>query len=230
MRAARFEWTRLWSLRQSWIILLVILASGAGGMFYRYSLLDTSTGVIDVIQAPILLLPLVASLVPAQAIGQEYRFGLARNTLTLFPLRLEIFLAKWVVPTIVAAAVSAVALAVFVGAAAVSSSSPLDLGTTATVLARDALYLVVYLTIAFAVTALTRQTTIGVIAPFLLSLFLERFLLIQALKVDPALLPFASGADFVATSEGAWGSLAVLAGYALAVLVAAAAAFRWRDA
>lgn len=231
MTAIRYELFRLRSIRSTTILAAcLVLAGPVAGALQRNADLSSSAGLHQVIGLISQLMMIVASVIPAQAIGQEYRFGLIRQTLTLFPKRTGILAAKWLVSSTIATLASICSCLLALVAAAIVSGSAVDYGSAATMLLRLALYLFVYFTIVFAVTVLTRQTALGVILPLLFTLFIEGGLLETLLKIPAEFLPFGSGGEFRVAETGAWSQLAVFAGYAVLAYVVGLVVFRSRDA
>jgi ABC-2 type transport system permease protein len=120
-RALRMEWTRLRTLRSSWLMAgLCLLASGGLGLavaIYDGDAvgLDLAAGVINPGQpAPT---PIVLGLIGVLAWGHDYRYGTIRPLLTVQPRRGVLATARVLVFTafLTAVAIAAVALACVAG-------------------------------------------------------------------------------------------------------------------
>ena len=85
-----FEWRRLWSVRATWIMLLVFVSANTFfGIFPLFSARQEGMqSWIGLYNTPANFLSLVLiSVVAAQVFGHEYRYGTIRLTLTEFPKR-----------------------------------------------------------------------------------------------------------------------------------------------
>lgn len=231
MRALEFEWARMTSLRSTWVLLAgCVLGGTVLGAFYRFIDATSLDGALAVAEAPMILLTFVASMLVARAMGDDYRYGMARTTLTLFPGRTGIFAARAVVSVVPACLAVVVGVVGAMVASGVMSGYGVSPGVVATVASRQGLYALVYLLLVLAVTTLTRSSPIGVVTVFVLALFLEQTLAQQALRLPTSVLPFASGTAFRQSASGGYEDLAVFAAYAVALLAAAWGSYRYRDA
>lgn len=231
MTAVRFELLRLRTLRGTWLVIALVLVLGVVvGAFNQDADLTTGDGILGVLGIATIILPIIASLLPAQAIGQEYRFGLIRQTATQFPDRTRILLAKLCVSSVVATLAVVLAYCLSVVAAMVVSGSSIDASALVTLLTREGLYVLGYCVFVFAAAALTRQVALGVFLPLMAGLFVEGGLLGALIGVPESALPVTSGLAFKAAASGEWDRLLVFGGYAILLLVVTTAVFRRRDA
>lgn len=238
--ALRYEWRRISSVRATWILVgCAIVLSTAFALLFRAAI-GSSTGGVEGDGAPVLNLTLTENVgasttnlivlvllgtIAAQAFGQEYRHGTIRLTLTEFPKRTPIFIAKVVVCCVVILVSflisTAIAYAVFAGNAQIIND-----GFTSFFgyLVRACAYLVGFCLVVFAVTVLTRILALGVIIPFAFAAVAEPLLgtlVGQYVSWVPKALPFTSGADFVTGNDifrnglvfGAWVIVLTIAGY-----------------
>jgi ABC-2 type transport system permease protein len=189
--ALRYEWVRITTVRSTRIcmVLAVLFGVGIGYLVSNptYSNFDDAgmpvgDPTVDWYGAfgfPLLLTVVLASIVSAQAIGQEYRFGLIRLTLTAFPQRGRILLAK---VTVVALACVVVALLSYagswIGVAVHGYPIPPDgvSAPDATFLVRGAVFVVLWGLSAFALAGITRQTAIGIAVPLVSGFIVEQIL------------------------------------------------------
>lgn len=230
-KALQFELFRLRSARRTGLLIALILLLGVVlGAFQRDADLTNGPGILAVVVSSTLILPIIASVLPAQAIGQEYRFGLIRQTVTLFPDRIRIFTAKWLVSSLVATVAVVLAYTVSVVAAMVASGSSIDTGALVNVLAREGLYVLGYCVFVFAGAALTRQVALGVFLPLMAGLFIEGGLLQELMNIPAAALPLTSGSTFKSAASGGWDHLLVFGGYAVLLFFLSLVVFRRQDA
>src|SRR5215467_3731980 len=115
--ALGYEWRRITSTRSMWILSGLLVALGLAYLLVIVG--GTGVGADSVLTSPASLGGFLTAALGAQAIGQEYRFGTIRSTLTLFPRRPQIFAAKAAVAVgvAVAAGLLAVAVCVLIGIA-----------------------------------------------------------------------------------------------------------------
>ncbi len=241
----KYEWVRITTVRSTWILIALaviipaaiallvawlVQINGAGGRGPQ----EAQSGVIG-------FLPLSAAIVctiGAAAFGQEYRHELIRITLAVFPRRTPVFLAKTVMVAIFAVITAVLAIAVisaaeYLGALISSSSWSTDVIGIPGILAIG--YLTIFVLIAFALTALTRNQPLGIIAPIVLSVLIEPILggiaAAQNWTWIDWVLPFSNGTAALSTDGAeAWGHLAVFGGWFLVLAIPAWILFLRRDA
>jgi ABC-2 type transport system permease protein len=257
----RYEWLRLITIRSTWIMLAmpIILAAAVGWLFGHFSdALDPGgKGVtigFDVLigASPIMTLSAVfLSVVCAQAIGQEYRHGLIRVTLTQFPHRSRVLVVKIAMMSILALIMAAVVVAVFWGAAVVGitptgGSVNYVAATDNSLIVRALLYVLIFTMIAFAITMITRIIQLGIILPIVLALLVEPIVRVIVLismgqssggqpdiSSEPLilrLLPFTSGQSALSTDGDPWQGLLVFAIWGAALMIPGWILFARRDA
>ncbi len=195
---------------------------------------------------PLTLTAVFAAVIAAQCIGQEYRFGLIRLTLTAFPQRVSILVSKlaWVVlSAVLVALVSYVGS--WVGVALRGYLTP-PAGLVApdtTYLVRGGVYVVMFALSAFALAGITRQTAVGIAVPIVSGLIVEQIL--GALLRDRVdwlvkILPWSTASRWSETGSFdfggdqyyavGWAALGVFAVWLLAFLVVEVVSFLRRDA
>ncbi len=189
--ALRYEWVRISTVRSTRIVLVLTVLASAGLAFLialpRSAAVDESgnvveSGAIDWYAAfgfPLSLAAIFASILAAQAIGQEYRFGVIRLTFTAFPKRSQVLVAKLV--AVVASSVVVVLLSFLgseIGVALRGHPVP-PAGVESpdsTYLLRGAVYVVLWALSAFALAGITRQTAVGIAVPLISGLIVEPLL------------------------------------------------------
>jgi ABC-type transport system involved in multi-copper enzyme maturation permease subunit len=258
--ALRYEWVRVSTVRSTKLLLgfvLVLSTLLAWLIANPQQALDDQGNQVGLspvdwwgaFGGPLPLTAVFASVVAAQAIGQEYRFGLIRLTLTAFPDRVQILVAKLVVVVVAAAVLTLVS---FVGSELgvtlrghplpAVDSPPAD----GTFLLRGTVFVVLWALSAFALAGVTRQTAIGIAVPIVSGLVVEQ--LLMALLSDRIgwlvhNLPWTSGGrwgdDVRTAGRGAvlgqelsvgWAAVGVFAVWVAAFLAVEVVAFLRRDA
>ncbi len=238
--ALRYEWRRISSIRSTWILVgLAIALSTAFALLFSLAIgtanetadanqaqgLDVSlAGSVSSSTTNLIVLILLGTLA-AQAFGQEYRHGTIRLTLTEFPKRTPIFVAKVIICCVVILVsflvATVIAWLILRGNAAVTDDGMASFGAY---ILRTCVYLVGFCLIVFAITVLTRILALGVIIPLAFAAVAEP--LLSALVGNyiswlPDVLPFASGSQFVAGTDmlrngavfGVWVVVLIAAGY-----------------
>jgi ABC-2 type transport system permease protein len=189
--ALRYEWVRITTIRSTRIclVLALVLAGGLAALISQpqYTNFDENGPVGPPVvqwwtafEAPLAIAAVLASVVAAQTIGQEYRFGLIRLTLTAFPKRAQILTAK-VVSVVLTGLVFALVsfLGSWIGVALrgyptrpENAPDPAD----STILERGVLFVVLWALSAFAIAGITRQTALGIAVPIVSGLIVEQIL------------------------------------------------------
>lgn len=236
MSLLTYERRRIRSIRSTWVtvavvvllgaltaLLFVTIASGPGENGQPTT--DTRT-VYSVLYGPLVVVPL--SVLAAMAFGGEYKFGLVRLTLTSFPQRTRVLLAKlgvvlvWMVATLLATWAAAVALG-FIFADNITWD-PFDVGNLAFA-GRAMLLALAYGVFVFSLVVITRSQALGLTLMLVWMLVVEG-ILGSFLSGDGGWLkyamPMTQGAEFVATGSLTglvillvWLGLAVLAAWGL---------------
>ena len=245
----RYEWVRISTVRSTWFLIVLAMLVPAGlALFVSWlvgSLGDEAGGPPDGSGGGGLagFLPLTAAIlcaIGAAAFGQEYRHGLIRITLAIFPRRTPVFVAKAVMVAVVTVVAAILAIAMIVVAQAfggVVSGQGATWDETAWGASgvRAVLYVVIFVLTAMAITALTRNQPLGIIAPIVLAVLIEPIIatiaFVQEWTWIDWVLPFSGGSAAVST-EGAeaWGHLAVFGAWFLALAIPAWLLFARRDA
>ncbi len=240
--ALRYEWRRISSIRSTWILLgCAIVLSAAFALLFGLGVSSAAesvdndglqrlgTPLVDVVSLSttnLIVLVLLGTLA-AQAFGQEYRHGTIRLTLTEFPKRTPVFVAKMVVCC--ALELAAFAVATLIAFVILQGNSQLVSDGAASFLEyflRACLYLVGFCLIVFAITVLTRVLALGVIIPLAFAAVAEPLLIVLVgnyVSWISDVLPFTSGLAFVAGTDmlrngavfGAWVVVLTGAAYAL---------------
>lgn len=180
IRALVFEWRRLWSVRSTWIMLFAYTAINS--FFGIYPLFSGNVqgmqSWLGLYNTPANFLSLVLlSVVAAQVFGHEYRYGTIRLTLTEFPKREVVMLAKTLILIVFTTFTLILnwgvlgALAQFAPEGTISADSP---GFTfgpynPAELWKVYLYVLGYVIIAMSISAITRNLAIGIVVPLLLT-------------------------------------------------------------
>ena len=178
--ALHYEWVRISTVRSTRILLVVLLVVSAGlgwlvavPHYLAYDETGNPIGpaVVNWWKAfgmPLSLTAVLTSVVAAQAIGQEYRFGVIRLTLTAFPRRPQILAAKLIV---VAGACVVFTLVSYLGSLLALTIRGYPTPPAAAPEAQD-LYLLkgVVLVLlwglsSFALAGIVRQTAVGIVVP-----------------------------------------------------------------
>lgn len=241
MDALTYEWRRARTIRTTWItgafVVLGLLALGLLGQAVISAVEGsgaiTAASIVDqsLISNPIVIV-LVSSL-GAMAFGHEYRYGTIRLTLTAFPKRGVVFVAKLVMTLLVCVAAVVAAVAVtYAALAAVQGTALADTGISVPTLAWHALvFAVTYGLLAFAVTVITRNHPLGIVAPLLL--FMIELLMVPALAGRlpwlPDLLPITAMGNWF-NGESVAAAVAVWAVWIGALLAIGLILLRRRDA
>ena len=179
MSALLYEWRRLWSVRSTWIVggiyLLIVGFLGAGPVFLVQEVnIQSWAGLYS---TPSNVLALVAlSVVASQAFGHEYRYGLIRLTLSEYPAREKVLLAKTIVTVTYISIMLLIAWAVLgiIGALAGDRVSNhvagFSLGgSRIPSLIEVFLWTIAYCILAFSISLLARNLALGIVLPLLLT-------------------------------------------------------------
>ena len=186
MSALLYEWRRLWSVRSTWIVggiyLFIVGFLGAGPVFLVQEVnIQSWAGLYS---TPSNVLALVAlSVVASQAFGHEYRYGLIRLTLSEYPAREKVLLAKTVVTVTYVSIMLLIAWAVLgiIGALAEDRVSNhvagFSLGgSRIPSLIEVFLWTIAYCILAFSISLLARNLALGIVLPLLLTTLIEPLL------------------------------------------------------
>ena len=243
----RYEWVRISTVRSTWALIgLAMLVPAGLALFVSYlvsTLGDEAGGPPDGGGGFSAVLPLTAAVlcaIGAAAFGQEYRHGLIRITLAIFPRRTPVFIAKALMVAVIIAVAAVLSIATIVlaqalGGVIAGSGATWDDTAWGAAGLRAVIYVVFFVLIAFAITALTRNQPLGIITPIVLAVLIEPIVstiaFVQGWSWMDWVLPFSGGAAAV-SSQGAeaWGHLAVFGGWFLIIAIPAWIVFVRRDA
>ena len=243
----RYEWVRISTVRSTWALIgLAMLVPAGLALFVSYlvgNLGDAAGGPPDGGGGLSAFLPLTAAVlcaIGAAAFGQEYRHGLIRITLAIFPRRTPVFIAKALMVAVIIAVAAVLSIATIVlaqalGGVIAGSGATWDDTAWGAAGLRAVIYVVFFVLIAFAITALTRNQPLGIITPIVLAVLIEPIVstiaFVQGWSWMDWVLPFSGGAAAV-SSQGAeaWGHLAVFGGWFLIIAIPAWIVFVRRDA
>ncbi len=238
MELLNYEWRRARSIRTTWITSFFLIASVAG--FAYLTTLATGDPEVDALPLtdiigqsiavnPIALV-LLASL-GAMAFGHEYRYGTIRLTLTAFPRRTGVFLAKLVMTVLLTLGVLAVAAAVAYGVLVLVQADTGG-GLSWTDLAwQTAVFGMTLSGLAFCLTVITRNHPLGIIGPLLLSILESVLIAIlgERFRWLPEVLPLTSMQSWF-YGEDVARSVAVWSAWMLGLLVFGFVLLKRRDA
>ncbi len=244
-----YEWVRISTVRSTWALILVgALVPAALVLFVTWlvnSADDFQGGPPDggATTGFSGFLPLVAAVlctIGAASFGQEYRHGLIRITLATYPRRSTVFAAKviMVVLIVILAAILAIACIVVanaLGPAIAGKGVTWDTSALGPPGLRGIIYVVIFVLMAFALTALTRNQPLGIIVPVVMAVLIEPIIqtvaLVQEWTWIDWVLPF-TGATAGVGGDGleAWGHLGVFFLWFLVLAIPAWVLFLRRDA
>lgn len=190
MSVITYEQRRIRTIRSTWIILAVtvLLAGLVAAGIAAVANIDPVTGersgaaplslVLSAVASPMVFVPL--SVMAAMALGGDYRFDLIRTTLTTFPRRTPVYLAKlgvalgWVLAFALAATVVCVLVALALRSNVdVAPFTAENLGYVG----RSLVYVLGYCAAVFALVALTRNQALGIIVALVWVLAVEQIVL-----------------------------------------------------
>ncbi len=238
MELLNYEWRRARSIRTTWITSFFLIASVAG--FAYLTTLATGDPEVDALPLTDLIgqsiavnpiaLVLLASL-GAMAFGHEYRYGTIRLTLTAFPRRTGVFLAKLVMTILLTLSVLAVAAAAAYGVLVLVQADTGG-GLSWTDLAwQTAVFGMTLSGLAFCLTVITRNHPLGIIGPLLLSILESVLIAIlgERFRWLPEVLPLTSMQSWF-YGEDVARSMAVWSAWMLGLLVFGFVLLKRRDA
>lgn len=238
MELLNYEWRRARSIRTTWITSFFLIASVAG--FAYLTTLATGDPEVDALPLTDLIgqsiavnpiaLVLLASL-GAMAFGHEYRYGTIRLTLTAFPRRTGVFLAKLVMTVLLTLGVLAVAAAAAYGVLVLVQADTGG-GLSWTDLAwQTAVFGMTLSGLAFCLTVITRNHPLGIIGPLLLSILESVLIAIlgERFRWLPEVLPLTSMQSWF-YGEDVARSAAVWSAWMLGLLVFGFVLLKRRDA
>lgn len=239
MAVVAYEQRRIRSIRSTWVIfgVTLLLAAGIAAAVGALANIDPESGqrvgqgamrdVLSAINNPIVLVPI--AVLAAMAFGGEYRFGLIRQTLTLFPRRTGVFLAKLWVSVLWMFAFLVVAAVVVVGVAYLFRSNivfdPLTSENLLYVI-RALVFGVGFGLFAFALVVITRNQALSIVILVVWTVVVESLVagllanraewLVEAMPISAG-ASFVGGADMIRNAAIYFGVLAafIIVGWAL---------------
>ena len=244
--ALRYEWRRITTVRSTWIMaalaVLVVVAfaaliasftdTGAGFSPEGDPMTTPGTLAMFVNAFVVQLAAVFLSVVAAQAIGQDYRHGMIRLTLSAFPRRSRILAAKLIMVLLTTLVVGAVAFLLAALVMLLIDQPPVDM-TAVHIMLKGLAILMLYCTIAFALTILTRILALGVIIPVVVALVVEQILVAISFLTErewvARLLPFQRAFGDLSW-DGGWSGIGILAAWAVGLMAVAWVVFKRRDA
>jgi ABC-2 type transport system permease protein len=245
MAVVAYEQRRIRTIRSTWVILLVtlLLAAGVAALIASLANIDPETGqrgapapmreILTLVGNPIVVVPV--SVLAAMAFGGEYRFGLIRQTLTAFPVRSRVYLAKlwvaslWILAFLVLATLVAVAVAYAFRSNLIFE--PLTLENLG-VVGRSLVVGLGFCLYAFALVVITRNQALSIVILLVWTLLVESILtgfLASRWEWLPKVLPMSAGQRFVG-GEDLLLSAGCYFGLLAALLLLGWAMFARRDA
>ncbi|MFC6236707.1 ABC transporter permease [Longivirga aurantiaca] len=253
--ALRYEWMRLTTIRSTKLALAfaLVISTGLGWLIAAPSTMYDEFGNVVGEEAgdwygafgfPLTLTAVVASVIASQAIGQEYRFGIIRLTLTAFPQRARILTAKLAVVVLAAVAIGLLSyLGSYLGVVLRGYPSPPD-GVTpvdSTYFLRGIVFVVLWSLASFALAGIVRQTAVGIAVPIISGLIVEnilQFVLFERAEWLARILPWSTASRWSAATDPTgenvlavgWAALGIFSVWVVAFLILEVVAFLRRDA
>ena len=243
-----YEWRRLWSVRATWIMTFVYLVItgllGAGPLFLGEEISSGQTwkGLYST-NANFLCLVMI-SVVASQFFGHEYRYGTIRLTLTEFPKRERVVLAKTLVLAVY------VTIATFLGWAVlgvIGSIAPEgSIGTEGPGMSINGgepselwqvlVFAFAYCLIAMSLTMITRNLALGIVLPLLTFSVIEGLISLFAQLANGKMdwivdaLPFANGSAWLTNVAESPNAGLIFAAWVVGAYLIGATMFFKRDA
>ena len=243
--ALKYEWRRLWSIRATYVVSVTYLA-----------LVGLVAGIPIFLSKPIVaiswktlystpaffLCAVVISVIAAQTFGHEYRYGLIRLTLSEFPNRSIVILAKSIILTVYILGMTVLAWSVLGLIGILAPEGAIETGATGMSpvgVEVSALWVVPTFTIGYcfftmSVTMITRNLPLGITVPLLLAAFVESLATVLIAMVNHNggwmnnNLPMSNGLAWV--NGGGSGHGVVFGCWVLALFAIGSALFVKRDA
>ena len=243
-----YEWRRLWSVRATWIMTFVYLVLtgllGAGPLFLGDNDFGTQTWKGLYSTSANFLVLVMLSVIASQFFGHEYRYGTIRLTLTEFPKRERVVLAKTIVLAVY------VTIATFLGWAVLGVVGFIapegSIGTEGPGLSINGgepaelwqvlVFGFAYCLIAMSLTMMTRNLALGIVLPLLMFSVIEGLIQLFAGlakgKMDWIVdaLPFANGNAWLTSLPDSPNSGFIFAAWVAGFYLIGSAMFFKRDA
>lgn len=231
MRVLKYEWVRARSLKSTWIFPLVGLLFAAFAAYLTVDSLQSRSTLQSLVNGTFTpLSTLFFTMGYAQAFGHDYRDGTMRLTLSAFPKRPLVFIAKVAIPTLIATCY-VIATVLTVMAIGLAGGLEVDGGVPAIAL-RLVAFNVLYGILVTAFTVLTRNLVGGLMAVFVWSAVVEMIAtaaLSNYFETIGDWMPVRMGSIWAVTGDsvrGAW----LMLGFAAIVGLLAFLKFTKRDA
>ena len=243
-----YEWRRLWSVRATWIMSFVYLGFtallGGGPLFLGDSSMGIQTWKGLYSTSGNVLCLVMLSVVASQFFGHEYRYGLIRLTLSEFPARERVLIAKTLVLGVYVTLMTFVGWAVLglVGALApkgtiTTSGAGLNInGGQPSDLWQVLIYGFAYCLLAMAITMITRNLAMGIVIPLLMATLIEGlvqlFSQLAKGKLDwlVNVLPFSNGNEWLTKAPDSPNAGLIFAAWIIGTYLIATMSFFKRDA
>jgi ABC-2 type transport system permease protein len=243
-----YEWHRLWSIRATWIMTFMYLVIagllGAGPLFLGDGAFGTQTWAGLYSTNANFLCLVMLSVVASQFFGHEYRYGTIRLTLTEFPKRERVLLAKTLILAVYVIISTFLGWAVLgvVGSIApegsIGTEGPgLNInGGEASQLWEILVFGFAYCVIAMSLTMITRNLAMGIVLPLLVFAVIENLILLFSTlakgKMDwlVDILPFTNGTAWLTHLPESPNAGLIFASWVVGSYVIGAAMFFKRDA
>ena len=243
-----YEWRRLWSVRATWIMTFVYLVIsgllGAGPLFLGDGEFGTQTWAGLYSTNANYLCLVMLSVVASQFFGHEYRYGTIRLTLSEFPKRERVVLAK----TLVLAAY--VTISTFLGwtvlgvvgfiapEGSIGTEGPgfSTYGGEASELWYVLVFSLAYCSIAMSLTMITRNLALGIVLPLLMFSVIEGLIQLFANLANGNMdwivdiLPFANGIAWLTNLPDSPNAGLIFAAWVVGLYLIGSAMFFKRDA
>jgi ABC-2 type transport system permease protein len=243
-----YEWRPLWSVRAPWIMTFVYLVLtgllGAGPLFLGDGDFGTQTwkGLYST-NANFLVLVML-SVVASQFFGHEYRYGTIRLTLTEFPKRERVVLAKTILLAVYVPLSTILGWAVLgvVGFIAPEGSIGTEgpglsiNGGEPSELWQVLVFSFAYCLIAMSLTMITRNLALGIVLPLLVSAVIEGLIVLFAGLANGKMdwivdaLPFANGTAWLTNLPDSPNAGLIFAAWVAGTYLIGSAMFFKRDA
>ncbi len=182
--ALRYEWRRLFSIRSTWIISVLYLALvGVVGLLPIFVASPAAQSWEGLFSTPgNVLNAMILSVIAAQTFGHEYRYGVIRLTLSEFPAREKILIAKTLILSTYVVAMTLLAWAVLGAGGLIAGSEKVNSEASGFTISESQnstqmwqvlAFGIGYCIFAMSITMLSRNLALGVTLPLLLATILE---------------------------------------------------------
>ena len=246
--ALRYEWRRLFSIRSTWIIsglylalvgalgLIPIFSAGPGQTQSWSGLYSTPGNVLSLV---------LLSVIAAQSFGHEYRYGVIRLTLSEFPVREKILIAKTLILSTYVLTMTLLAWAVLGLGALIAGNERVNSEAVGYSISgsNDKTHMwqvltfgIGYCILAMSITMLSRNLALGVTLPLLLATLIEPLIgavlvmIKESFEPITKYLPLSSAQAWVVNAAGWPQAGLVFAAWVVGIYFLATFLFIKRDA